>query len=141
MTLQCPRLTRLVAALLALVFAAGSACDRNAETRLEPVDERSARERADLDRLIEAGLQSELPPPMPPEEQELYSVKLHRQQVAGEMATQAAAALAPLALAAAVFLPQGPADLVLAIFPLHHLGKAADVAERGRYPHDPAPAR
>lgn len=115
--------------MLALLLASGSACGRDAETRLKPVDERSARVRADLDRLIEAGLQTELPPPMPREEQQLYSVKLHRRQIAGVMAQETATALAPLVVAAAVFVPQGPADLILSVFPVHHLGKAADIAK------------
>ena len=82
-----------------------------------------------MDRLVEDGLQAELPPPMSQEEQDLYEVKLHRRQVADQMAAQTAAALAPLALAAAVFAAEGPADLVLSIFPFHHLGNAADYAK------------
>ena len=120
---------RSLAALLAIVLGLSPACGSDADTGVQPADERTARVRADLDRLIETGLQSELPPPMPREEQALYSVKLHRRQIAGAMARETASALAPLALAAAVFVPQGPADLVLSVFPVHHLGDAARVAK------------
>lgn len=116
--------------MLALALAFGTACGGDADVDLGIPDERRARERADLDWLIESGLQSELPPPMQREEQEFYEVKLHRRQIADKIAARTESALAPLAVAAAVFAPQGAADLVLSVFPVHRLGEAAEFARK-----------
>lgn len=96
-----------------------------------PDQEHVARIEAELEARVSLGLASELPPPMSREQRELVELTHYRRQVADDMRLGVDAAMTPLAVAAAVFAINGPADLLLAVVPVHKLGKAVDAAREG----------
>ena len=116
----------LLAAVLAPVLLGAVALGCGADNG-DNGEEHSTSEEADLAAVIEAGLEYQRPPPLSYEEETYYGVTLHRRQVAGEMSDSTVAVMAPVALAAAIFAVEGPADLVLAVFPVHKLGKAVEI--------------
>lgn len=122
------RLLSIVCAL-ALVFAPLSMTSGCVEDRLPTPREQNLDEiQAELNGLIEEGLAAQVPPPIPEDELAVYRLRQHRVQVADEMAAQAAVTLAPLAAAAALFAPEGAADLLLSIVPVQKLSRARHLA-------------
>lgn len=121
----------LALALAPLSMAPGCVDDQAPSPRKQQLDEIEI----ELDALIEERLAAQVPPPIPEDELTVYRLRQHRVQVADEMAAQAGAALAPLAVAAALFAPEGAADLLLNVFPIHKLGSAKRVARRAFKQH------
>ena len=83
---------------------------------------------AELDALVDQGLEDELPPRLAEDELIEVEVRLHRRQIGSDTVAAAAGVMAPLAVAVAMFAPEGAVDLVLAVMPVHKLGKAMEVA-------------
>ena len=127
------RRTAHVIPLVCLAFVIGSGCrhDVDDDDATERVDEYRASNEQQLDELVERGLEHQLPAPLSEAEQDLQEAKLERVRVADDMAIDARAAMAPIAMAAAIFALDGPADLLLSVVPLDKLGNAVDVVQAG----------
>ena len=117
---------------LALVFGPGCRHDvDDDDDAVVRIDEYRASNEQQLDDLVERGLEHQLPPPLSEAEQDLQEAKLERARVADDMAIDARAAMAPIAMAAAIFALDGPADLLLSVVPLDKFGDAARLVKRG----------
>ncbi|MEM9493071.1 MAG: hypothetical protein AAGC55_28235, partial [Myxococcota bacterium] len=85
---------------------------------------------SELDQLLEDGLRHQRPVTLSAAEVEVREVILYRRQVAERMGHEAHAVLAPLALAAALFAPEGAVDLLLTVFPVHRVGEVGGVVRK-----------
>ncbi|MEM9489234.1 MAG: hypothetical protein AAGC55_08820 [Myxococcota bacterium] len=123
-----PIAAAVLAVWLALVGTATSGCAADAHDDDSSEDSSFGDEERELAELVEAGLIYQMPAPLADDQRQLYELTLERRQVAEDMAGQTRAVLVPLAVAAALFAPEGAAELALSILPVHRVGRAVEVA-------------
>ncbi len=116
---------------IALIVATASCA---ADEAKEPEDEYDYRTLAEqeLAEFIEQGLADQVPVPLADDKLDLHAMKLHQRRVAENMRARVATAMTPLIVASSLFAVEGPADVLLSLFPVEKVKDAARILRRAR---------